>query len=264
VSVLSAYDDLIENNTRHIRILEEMVQAIYREWFVHYRFPGHEDVAMVESELGLIPEGWSVVPFTKIASVLGGGTPKTTEPKYWGGSIPFFTPKDAPDNYYVLNTEKAVTELGVEESNTKVYQPDTVFITARGTVGKVAMPAIDMAMNQSCYALRGQEGISQQFLLLALKAQVEYLKQNSHGAVFATIITDTFRRMKVVLPPRDLITAFTKTVAPMFGMALNLLKRNQNLRQTRDLLLPKLISGELEVERLSDSASMDVEVTTGT
>jgi type I restriction enzyme S subunit len=87
-SILSTYDDLIENNTRRIKILEEMAQRIYREWFVHFRFPGHEKVRMVESELGPIPEGWAVVTFDNICDILSGGTPKTSEPAYWGTREP--------------------------------------------------------------------------------------------------------------------------------------------------------------------------------
>jgi type I restriction enzyme S subunit len=83
-SILSAYDDLIENNTRRIAILEEMAQMLYQEWFVKFHFPGHEQVKMVESELGMIPEGWRVVSFFDIAEVLSGGTPKTAIPEYWG------------------------------------------------------------------------------------------------------------------------------------------------------------------------------------
>src|SRR6266487_6967027 len=84
-TILSAYDDLIENNTRRIAILEEMAQSLYREWFVHFRFPGYEKKRLVESELGLIPEGWEVVKFTDNAEVLSGGTPRTTTSEYWNG-----------------------------------------------------------------------------------------------------------------------------------------------------------------------------------
>ncbi len=165
VTILSTYDDLIENNLRRIKILEEMAQNLYREWFVKFRFPGHENARFVDSPLGRIPEGWEAVAFTEIADVLSGGTPKTTVQEYWGGSIPFFAPKDAPGSFYVTSTEKAITEIGLRRCNSKLYPKDTVFITARGTVGKVVMPSMDMAMNQSCYALRGRQGISQPYLL---------------------------------------------------------------------------------------------------
>ena len=249
-AILSTYDDLIENNTRRIKILEEMAQAIYREWFVHFRFPGYEGVRMVVSELGLIPEGWEVVSFTDIADVLSGGTPKTTVKEYWGGPIPFFTPKDASDSFYVTDTEKNITDLGLTRCNSKLYSKDTVFITARGTVGKVVMSSNEMAMNQSCYALQGKSTITQHFLFLAIRQQVDYLKKNTGGATFDTIIVDTFRLMQIIRPDPKVISEFSMIIKPFMDSILNLLTQNINLRRTRDLLLPKLISGELDVSEL--------------
>jgi len=249
-AILSAYDDLIENNLRRIKILEEMAQNLYREWFIKFRFPGHQHARFVDSSLGPIPEGWEVVPFTEIADVLSGGTPKTTVQEYWGGSIPFFAPKDAPELFYVTNTEKAITEIGLKKCNSKLYPKDTVFITARGTVGKVVMPSMDMAMNQSCYALRGKQGISQLYLFLATRERVDYLKKNTGGATFDTIVVDTFRRMLVAKPGNDVIAQFSKRIQPGMELIPNILKINTTLRRTRDLLLPKLISGEVDVSEL--------------
>ncbi len=249
-SVLSAYDDLIENNTRRIEILEEMAHRIYQEWFVNFRFPGHEKVRMVDSPLGLIPEGWGIVSFTDIADVLSGGTPKTTVPEYWNGNIPFFAPKDAPTSFYVTETEKTITEAGLNKCNSKLYSKDTVFITARGTVGKVVLPAVDMAMNQSCYALRGRNGVNQYFVFLSIREAVEQLQQQAQGAVFDTIVVDTFRRLMVVKPSLSIVDQMGDLLAPIFEQILNLLNKNKNLRHTRDLLLPKLISGEVDVSEL--------------
>ncbi len=240
--ILSAYDDLIENNLKRIKILEEMAQSLYREWFVHFRYPGHESVPLVDSPLGPIPEGWEVTPFTEVADVLSGGTPKTKVEEYWNEGIPFFTPKDAPGSFFVSDTEKHLSELGLSKCASKLYEPRTVFITARGTVGKTAMPSRPMAMNQSCYALRGKSGYPQEYLFLLTRQQVEYLKKNTGGATFDTIIVDTFKRMSVCKPPTKIATAFTTQVMPLFDGIDNLLVRNNNLRQTRDLLLPKLLS----------------------
>ena len=249
-AILSAYDDLIENNLRRIKILEEMAQNLYREWFVKFRFPGWEKARFVDSPVGRIPEGWEVVSFTDIADVLSGGTPKTAVPEYWGGEIPFFAPKDTPASFFVTETEKRITELGLSKCNSKFYPPLTIFITARGTVGKVVMPAVAMAMNQSCYALRGKPGISQTFLFLATLEQVTYLKKNTGGATFDTIVVDTFHRMQVIRPEDTIVVNFTDHVESIFGMILNLIKRSTTLRRTRDLLLPKLISGEVDVSEL--------------
>ncbi|MCK4864681.1 MAG: restriction endonuclease subunit S [Gammaproteobacteria bacterium] len=245
--VLTAYDNLIENNNRRIAILEDMAQSLYQEWFVKFRFPGHQNTKFKESSLGLIPEGWNVKVFTDIADVLGGGTPKTKEPSYWGGEIPFFAPRDAPDSFYATTTEKHVTELGIEKSSAKLYPKDTVFITARGTVGKVVLPSREMTMNQSCYALKAKNDISQKFLFLMTKTQVAYLKKNTGGATFDTIVTDTFKSMKVMLPLAETIQDFNKIIEPIFDQILNLINKNSNLKSQRDFLLPKLISGNIQL-----------------
>ena len=249
-AILTAYDDLIENNTRRIAILEEMAQSLYREWFVHFRFPGHEKIKMVESALGLIPEGWEVGKFTDIANVLSGGTPRTHILEFWNGIIPFFTPRDAMNSFYVMETDKKITEVGLKNCSSRLYPKNTVFITARGTVGKVLLASVDMAMNQSCYALQGRDGIDQLFIFLITKNYIDQLKQKSHGAVFDTIIVDTFKLLDIVKPPLTLIPLFCTLVSPIFENVLNLLRRDLNLRRTRDLLLPKLISGEIDVEEL--------------
>ena len=255
VDVLEAYDNLIENNNRRIAILEEMAQSLYREWFVKFRFPGHEKAKFIDSPLGKIPEGWEVKAFTDIADVLSGGTPKTKVDEYWNGDIPFFAPKDAPPSFYCTDTEKSITELGLSKCNSKLYQAGTVFITARGTVGKVVMPARDMAMNQSCYALKGIGGIGQRFLFLMTKNQVDYLKKNTGGATFDTIVVDTFRQMKVVFPTHNVFTEFECVMEPLFDQILNLIKKNNNLKTQRDMLLPKLISGTISIGTAVESAA---------
>lgn len=252
-SILSAYDDLIENNTRRIAILEEMARRLYEEWFVHFRFPGHENVQMVESELGPVPEGWDTGAFTRLAQVLSGGTPKKSNESYWNGSIPFFTPKDSPAASYVLETESYITKDGLCSCNSRLYSKDTVFITARGTVGKTALASEGMAMNQSCYALSPQEGYSPFFLFHATREAVKKLKIRAHGAVFDTIIVDTFKQMHVVIPPINVAQCFENSVKPMFDTILNFQRQNANLRAQRDLLLPKLISGEIDVSEAEDT-----------
>lgn len=249
-TILSTYDKLIKNNLRRIKILEEMAQMIYQEWFVHFRFPGHEGVRMVDSQMGKIPEGWEVVQFTDVADVLSGGTPKTKVTEYWEGDIFLFTPTDMPDSFYVMDTEKTITDLGLSKCNSRLYPRDTVFITARGTVGNVVMTSIDMAMNQSCYALLGKDGITQLFLFLLTLDSTDYLKKNTGGATFGTIIVDTFRRLPVLRPTLDAIEKFERMIKPIFELIKNLLSKNKNLRRTRDLLLPKLISGKLDVSEI--------------
>jgi len=206
---------------------------------------------MVDSPLGKIPQGWEVRFFTDIADVLSGGTPSKKNADYWAGNIPFFTPKDALAAFYVSITEEHITEGGLNKCSSQLYSPETIFITARGTVGKVIMSACDMAMNQSCYALKGKDGTPQLYLFLLTLDSVAYLKKNTGGATFDTIIVDTFRRLPVITPPKILMADFTDCIRPCFDTMKNLLAKNSLLRQTRDLLLPKLISGEVDVSELN-------------
>src|SRR5690606_21820868 len=131
-AILSAYDDLIENNTRRIRILEEMAQAIYREWFVHFRFPGHEGVRMVESEMGMIPEGWIVLKVgDKFKTVLG-GTPSRVKPEYWeNGLIPWINSGKVNELRIIIPTEY-ISQLGYNQSSTKLMPKRTTLIAITG------------------------------------------------------------------------------------------------------------------------------------
>ena len=239
--VLSTYDDLLENNRRRIELLERSARLLYREWFVYLRFPGHEHVRVVDG----VPEGWEKKTAIDVIDVLSGGTPKTKIPDYWDGTIPFFTPKDATDSPFVYNTEKYVTEQGLRSCNSSLFEENTLFITARGTVGKLQLAQQPMAMNQSCYALVAESPLNQYFLYCALKAAIEEFRSRAVGAVFDAIIRDTFKLIPFVVPNEVLIQEFTETVTPTFKQIKNLLSQNQKLQKARDLLLPRLMRGEV-------------------
>lgn len=245
--VLSAYDDLIATNQRRIALLEDAARRLYREWFVHLRFPGHESVPVKDG----VPEGWSKGSAYDFISILSGGTPKTGIEHYWGGDIPFFTPKDSPDAFYVLRTEKTLTESGLASCNSRLYAKDTTFITARGTVGKVALAQKPMAMNQSCYALVPKQDYDSLFLFAAIKDAVEHFKQVAVGGVFDAIVVDTFKVIPFVLPDAVVTRAFGNAVRPLFQQVETLLLQNTQLAQARDLLLPKLMSGHLDVSGIA-------------
>jgi type I restriction enzyme S subunit len=242
-SCLSAYDYLIENNRKRIALLEEAARLVYREWFVYLRFPRHEHVNSVDG----LPEGWATVSASDVMNVLSGGTPKTSTASFWGGEIPFFTPKDATATPFVLETEKNITEEGLRSCNSQLYPPETLFITARGTVGKLNLGLVPMAMNQSCYALRSKSYVGQRYLYLALKAAIQHIQATATGAVFDAIIVATFDRIPFLLPPQRITDEFTLHVDPMFDQIANLIRQNQGLADARDLLLPRLINGEIAV-----------------
>jgi len=241
--VLKTYDDLMENNRRRMALLEEAARQLYREWFVRLRFPGHEHTPATNG----VPKGWEKTNVLQAISVLSGGTPKTTVPDYWDGDIPFYTPKDASENCYVLETERSITELGLKNCNSRLYARDTVFISARGTVGKLNLAYQPMAMSQSCYALIGKGHVSPLFLYCALQESIANLKQHAVGAVFDAIIVDTFKLIPFVVPDVKNVRLFEETVASMFRQVGNLLEQNQKLHTARDVLLPRLMSGEIAV-----------------
>jgi type I restriction enzyme S subunit len=239
--ILSAYDDLIENNWRRIALLEESARQLYREWFVRFRFPGHEHVKIIDG----VPEGWERTPASNVLNVLSGGTPNTNTPRYWDGDIGFFTPKDAVPSAYVSITEKTITEAGLTNCNSKLYPKDTLFITARGTVGKMNLAQVPMAMNQSCYALVSNTFLSQRFLYLTMDDSLQQLRSQASGAVFAAIIVSTFDRILVTKPDEKIATAFDDFVNPIFDHIAILGRQTEQLAKARDLLLPRLMSGSL-------------------
>lgn len=244
-SILSGYDDLIENNLKRIKILEEMAQQTYEEWFVRMRFPGYES-ATINPETGL-PEGWEKVKCFDAMEVLSGGTPKTNIDEYWNGNIEFYTPKDAKSGSYTNGSEKHITDLGLKKCNSKLYPKNTVFITARGTVGKLNLAAKPMAMNQSCYALVGKGFISQYFLFCSMNSIIETFKSASNGGVFNTIVVDTFKFLDYTIPTQDLIVQFEQIVISLYNSVFNLHHQNQRLREARDILLPRLMMGMVDV-----------------
>ena len=242
-SLLSAYDDLIENNRRRMVLLEQAARQLYSEWFVRLRFPGHEHTPITDG----VPDGWDKTTAFAVMEVLSGGTPKTIVADYWGGEIPFYTPKDASDAPYVLQTERSITELGLKNCNSRLYERDTVFISARGTVGKLNLASHPMAMSQSCYALVGKGHVSQLFLFCALGEAIDYFKQHAVGAVFDAIVVDTFKLIPFTVPDEKLVRRFEDAAVPMFRQIANFMEQNQKLRAARDLLLPRLMSGEIAV-----------------
>lgn len=185
------------------------------------------------------------VRFTDLIQILGGGTPKTGENTYWNGNIAFFTPKDVGIPYTLI-TEKTISKEGLSHCNSRLYPVNTVFVTARGTVGKVGMSGVPMAMNQSCYALVGKETHQLLVYFYTLKA-VDRLKHKASGAVFDAITTRDFGSEQIMKLSDDDATAFLRVAEPMFQEALNNNIENLRLSTLRDSLLPKLMSGEIDV-----------------
>ncbi len=234
--ILSAYDDLIENNTRRIAILEEMARRIYEEWFVRFRFPGHEGVRMVESELGLVPAGWELTSLGAVAenhdrfrrplSKMEREDFKGPYPYYGAAKVFDYVREYLFDGQFLLLAEDG----SVETSDG--------YPVLQLTDGK-------FWANNHTHILRGTKRASTEFLYLRLERQP--IRGYITGAAQPKLTQAAINRIPLVLPPSNVLGEFDAQVQPLFQLRATLIRANTNLRTTRDLLLPKLISGELDV-----------------
>jgi len=254
--LLYSIDKKIDCNNRINAELETMAKTLYDYWFVQFDFPdangkpykssgGKMDYsATLKRE---IPAGWSDSSVLAVADLLGGGTPTKKKPEYWGGSIPFFTPTDADGTIFKFSTADYITEEGLKGSSTKRFGKHTVFITARGSVGRLVLAGVDMAMNQSCYALRAKSGISHVFLFFLTKELIHHLQVKSSGSVFDSIVSNDIELTKLAIPKGELIEKFAEFIEPAFEKIANNTKQNQQLAELRDWLLPMLMNGQVTV-----------------
>ena len=261
--ILGTLDDKIELNRRQNATLEAMAQAIFKDWFVdfgpvHAKMEGRQPEGMSREIADLFPdrlddegkpEGWGWKPLSCFFELLGGGTPKTSVDEYWNGEIPWFSVVDTPSgsDLFVVNTQKNITKYGFENSSVKIVPQNCTIITARGTVGKLALTGVPMTINQSCYAAKSSKYIGNFFIYFLLRKSISHLESNAHGSVFSTITRSTFETIYSDYPTESLCIAFEESVFPLMEkIKKNVLEVN-TLSFLRDTLLPKLISGELRV-----------------
>lgn len=222
-AILSSLDDKIELNNKINANLERQAQAVFTAWFA---------------------EAKPSVSFVSLVRVLGGGTPRTSVAEFWEGEIPFFTPKDVY-GVYTLETEKSLTDDGLAHCNSCLFPTNTVFVTARGTVGKLTLAGRPMAMNQSCYALLGQEGYGQYFVYHLAQHVITHLKHKANGAVFDAIVTRDFESEFVPDIKPSEAANFELKVKPLYEAILRNYEENYRLSALRDMLLQRLISDDL-------------------
>lgn len=248
-AILSAYDDLIENNNRRIRILEEMAQLIYREWFVKFRFPGHEKVRMVDSELGPIPEGWEVKRLGDICDIVMGQSPNSKHYNTRGEGLPFH---QGVSNF---NSRYPTHEVYCTIDKRKAHTGDILF-SVRAPVGRINIADRELVIGRGLAAIRHKLGL-QSFLFYQLKAIFKEEDLIGNGAIFNSITKQDLFNIKVIVPTNGVDHNFNSSIESVDQLILNLTRKNTILRRTRDLLLPKLISGELDVEDLDIAVEGD-------
>ena len=250
-SILSAYDDLIENNTQRIAILEEMARRIYEEWFVRFRFPGHENVRMAESELGPIPEGWGRVRLHELADVNARSIKRSTEPD----EIVYVDISSV--STASINQRQRMPFSGAPgRARRLVRDGDVIWACVRPnrkSYAAIIDPEPDLVVSTG-FAVLSATKVPWSYLYRAVTTEdfVAYLVNHAKGAAYPAVGAEDFENALVLKPNNQVLTLFNEIAEPMMRLAETLARKNANLRTTRDLLLPKLISGELDVSNLSE------------
>ena len=251
--ILSAYDELIENNQRRIQILETMARALYREWFVEFRFPGHENIPRVASPLGDIPQGWEVKSIQQLGTVITGKTPSKGNLDFYGNDMPFVKTPDMHGNMFILGTNECLSTAGAESQANKTLPAGSICVSCIGTIGVVSITTEDCQTNQQINSVVVANSVSREFLFLRLQDAKQTLENlGANGATMGNVNKGKFKAMKIVCPPDNLLARYHRLVAPLFSQIGTLGLTIQNLRRTRDLLLPRLLSGQVA---LTDTAA---------
>ena len=258
-SILSAYDDLIENNNQRIKLLEEMAEEIYKEWFVRLRFPGYQDTKFFNQEgeevkhgtVGALPEGWDVKGVFDLSEVTYGfpfNSSMFTEEKC---GLPIIRIRDIKNNFSKTFSPQVADKKYYVEDGDLLVGMDGEFHVGKWA-GKRAY------LNQRVVRFRPKVGVSKYFIYWAFKEKIDFLNKVISGTTVAHLSDRDLKKLKIVTPPKTLMTAYSQKIDPFFDLEVQLKLKNQILQETRDLLLPRLISGKLNVEELEISEAENI------
>ena len=239
-SVLSAYDDLIENNRRRIQLLEQAARLLYKEWFARLRFPGHDHVKVRDG----VPEGWTEGIVSDFYFTSSGGTPSRKNPGFYTGGIPWVKTQELTANF-IFSTEEKITDEAVKHSSAKLFPKHTVLIAMYGaTIGQAAILSVPSTTNQACCAIIPREvGISYVYAYLFFRHHKTDLMSLGQGAAQNNISQKVIKSFRMILPRKEILESFLETAYPFFDQIEILEKVNLHLAKARDLLLPRLMSG---------------------
>lgn len=242
--VLSAYDDLIENNQKQIKLLEEAAQRLYKEWFVDLRFPGYETTPIIDG----IPEGWKTDNIGSLFETYLGGTPSREKSEYWqNGSIPWIN-SGKVNELRIVEPSELITELALEKSATKLLPKHTTLIAITGaTLGQVCYTEIETCANQSVVGIVDEKQIHSEYIYCYITDNIKKLIGKATGGAQQHINKDIVNNYPFIVPSKEITELFKQNVEPLFNKISSLLFMNVNLEEARDRLIPKLMSGELEV-----------------
>ena len=232
--VLSSLDDKIDLLHRQNKTLENLAQTLFRQWFI--------EEAKEEWEIGTLDD---------ILSVKGGSTPSTANSDFWDGEISWTTPRDLSSNVgvYLFKTERKITEEGLEKISSGLLPTGTILLSSRAPVGYLAISDIPLAINQGYIAILDNKDFSKYFIYLWLKENIDYIVSNANGSTFLEISKSVFKSLEVIKPPKEIRLKFDNKVIPMFEKIKINSKQIQTLENLRDTLLPKLLRGEVRVEK---------------
>ena len=245
-TILSRYDSLIENYQNQIKLLEEAAQRLYKEWFVDLHFPGHETTKIVDG----VPEGWEKKKIADVCDTIGGGTPSTKVSSYYeGGKISWVTPTDITKNnsLCLLSTEKKITHEGLNHSSAKMLPKEAILMTSRASVGFFGICDFEVCTNQGFISCVPFEKDFQMYLLYNLINRVEEIRIKAGGSTYLEISKSVFRNFDIICPAQSVINIFQGKAHCLLERTKIIAKQIRLLTEARDRLLPKLMSGEIEV-----------------
>lgn len=264
--VLSTLDGKIELNRRMNETLEGIARALFKSWFIDFdpvraKSEGRQPFGMDEetaalfpdqfedSELGEIPKGWKIGAIQDYYDILGGTTPSTKVARYWGGSIPFATPKDLStiSSSYLVSTERSITEDGLSQIGSGIIRKGSFLLSSRAPIGYMAFNDVDVTINQGIIAAASKSSLSPSYIYFWSSFNMEYIKSVANGSTFLEVSKGSFKKLKMLAPPSELVKIFNSHVDQLLSAILNNEKENRTLIELRDSLLPKLISGEIRV-----------------
>ncbi len=236
-AILTSFDDKIELLQAQNKTLEETAQTIFKEWFGKYQI-GDE-----------LPDGWRVGKMGEVTLTSGGTTPSTTNPEFWNGEIHWTSPKDLSNSkeLFLLSTEKKITKEGLKKISSGLLPKRTLLLSSRAPVGYLALTNIELAINQGYIALRPEQYFSNNYMYLWLSENMKTVENAANGSTFLEISKSSFRNIECIIPEKRILKEFDEIIYLVFEKVLSNSTQIQTLTQTRDELLPKLMSGEIRV-----------------
>ena len=245
-TVLAAYDDLVENATQRIKVLEETAERIYREWFVDFRYPGHNDVPLVDSPLGPLPRDWGLLKVDEWATVVVGSTPSRKEPAYWTDGDIAWVNSSAVNQTVVVRPSEMITRQGFESTSTKLMPRGSTLVAITGaTLGQVSYLALDACGSQNVGGIFGTRW--PRYMYWRIRDDIRRIANRAMGGAQQHINRRIIAEHEIVKPTEAVLDRFEAETTPIIDAIVAVLRQQAVLTRTRDLVLPRLVSGEIDV-----------------